>query len=65
MYQKTVQVIPILAGDRILVNKAKIIKAQYVKMLIMVSLDFVDMVDQLSLKFVIPFRYNYRQVGKI
>lgn len=48
MYQKTVQVIPILAGDRILVNKAKIIKAQYVKMLIMVSLDFVVIIDQLS-----------------
>lgn len=48
IYQKIVQVMPILAGDRILVKKAKIIKAQYVKMLIMVSLDFVDMIDQLS-----------------
>lgn len=65
MYQKTVQVIPIFTGERILVNKAKIINAQYVKMLVMVSLDFIDMVDQLSVKFVKPSRCNYRQVGKI
>lgn len=48
MYQKIVQVIPIFAGERKLKDKAKIINAQYVKMLIIVSLDFVDIVDQLS-----------------
>ena len=43
-----VQVMPILAGERNPNDKAKIIKAQYVKMLIIVSFVFVDMIDQLS-----------------
>lgn len=47
-YQKTVHVMPILAGDKNPIKIAKNTKIQYVRMLISINLTLVDMICQLS-----------------